>query len=253
MTTTRRNFLYLFGAGATLTLVSGINNASWAAPDVTNKSTKATATTGDIFKLPPLPYAYNALEPHIDASTMKFHHDKHHAAYVKNLNTAINKYPKLKTKTLEQLLQNLGELPQDIQTTVRNNGGGHLNHTMFWQIMSPQGGGAPKGAIASAINQSFGSFENFKTQFNEVGAKHFGSGWVWLVSGKDGKLKIITTANQDSPLSQGLYPIMGNDVWEHAYYLKYQNRRVDYLLAWWNVVNWTEINKRFERATKFKA
>jgi Fe-Mn family superoxide dismutase len=252
MTTTRRNFLYLLGAGTTATALGGIGDASWAAPKVLSKPTRVTPATGDVFKLSPLPYNYNALEPHIDASTMKFHHDKHHAAYVKNLNTAINKYPNLKTRTLEQLLQNISQLPQDIQATVRNNGGGHLNHTMFWQIMSPKGGGKPTGAIASAINKSFGSFENFKTQFNEAGTKHFGSGWVWLVGGKDGQLKIITTPNQDTPISQGLYPIMGNDVWEHAYYLKYQNRRVDYLSAWWNVVNWQEINKRFDQSRKFK-
>jgi Fe-Mn family superoxide dismutase len=249
MITSRRNFLYLLGASSAVTLLGAGANSSDAAP----LAKKISVSSSDIFKLPPLAYAYNALEPHIDASTMKFHHDKHHAAYVKNLNAAINKYPKLKTKTLEQLLQNIPQLPTDIQTTVRNNGGGHLNHSMFWEIMSPKGGGVPTGAIAAAIKKDFGSFEQFKAQFNEAGTKLFGSGWVWLVRAKDGKLKIITTANQDSPISQGLYPIMGNDVWEHAYYLKYQNRRVDYLSAWWNVVNWQEINKRFDRAVKFRA
>jgi superoxide dismutase, Fe-Mn family len=252
MTTTRRNFLYLFGAGTTATLLGGIADSSAATPSPIGRSTQAAPATGDIFKLSPLPYNYNALEPHIDASTMRFHHDKHHAAYVKNLNAAINKYPNLKNKTLEQLLQTIDKLPQDIQGSVRNNGGGHFNHTMFWQIMSPKGGGMPTGAIASPINKNFGSFDNFKKQFNEAGTKQFGSGWVWLVGSKNSSLKIITTPNQDSPISQGLYPIMGNDVWEHAYYLKYQNRRADYLSAWWNVVNWTEINKRFEQYKKFK-
>jgi superoxide dismutase, Fe-Mn family len=241
MMTTRRNFLYLLGAGTTLTLF-GATKDSWAAP-------AATSVATDVFKLPPLTYDYNALEPHIDATTMKFHHDKHHAAYVKNLNAAVNKYPELKTKTVEELLTNLGKLPKDIQTTVRNNGGGHLNHSMFWQIMAPKSGGVATGAIASKINAQFGTFDSFKTQFNEAGTKLFGSGWVWLVN-RQGKLDIITTSNQDSPISQGLYPIMGNDVWEHAYYLNYQNRRPDYLSAWWNVINWTEVNQRFERSLK---
>jgi superoxide dismutase, Fe-Mn family len=242
MMTTRRNFLYLFGAGTTGTLL-GISNSSWAAPAA------STAAATDVFKLPPLTYDYNALEPHIDATTMKFHHDRHHAAYVKNLNAAVNKYPELKTKSVEQLLTSLSALPKDIQTTVRNNGGGHYNHTMYWQIMGPKGGGTPTGSIGTAIKTQFGTFDKFKTQFNEVGTKLFGSGWVWLVNDKN-KLKIITTPNQDSPISQGLYPIMGNDVWEHAYYLKYQNRRPEYLSAWWNVINWTEVNKRFAQTQK---
>jgi superoxide dismutase, Fe-Mn family len=242
MMTTRRNFLYLLGAGTTSTFL-GIANSSLAAPGAT-----ATAAT-DVFQLPPLAYDYNALEPHIDATTMKFHHDKHHAAYVKNLNAAVNKYPKLKTKTIEQLLTSLSTLPRDIQTTVRNNGGGHFNHTMYWQIMGPKAGGTPTGSIATAIKNQFGSFDTFKTQFNEAGTKLFGSGWVWLVNDRS-KLKIITTPNQDSPISQGLYPIMGNDVWEHAYYLTYQNRRPEFLAAWWNVINWTEVNKRFDRSQK---
>jgi superoxide dismutase, Fe-Mn family len=242
MTTTRRNFLYLIGTGATATWFGTVANPSWAAP-----ATTAAAT--DVFKLPPLTYDYNALEPHIDATTMKFHHDKHHAAYVKNLNAAVNKYPQLKTKTVEQLLTSLSTLPKDIQTTVRNNGGGHYNHSMYWQIMGPKGGGAPTGAIATAIKNQFGTFDTFKSQFNEMGTKLFGSGWVWLVRQKD-QLKIITTPNQDSPIAQGLYPIMGNDLWEHAYYLNYQNRRPDYLAAWWNVINWTEVNNRFEKSLK---
>jgi superoxide dismutase, Fe-Mn family len=243
MMATRRNFLYLLGAGTTGTLLGTLPAASWAAP------TTAIAAANDIFKLPALTYDYNALEPHIDAATMKFHHDKHHAAYVKNLNAAVTKYPELKTKTIEQLLTSLNTLPKDIQTTVRNNGGGHYNHTMYWQIMGPKGGGKPTGAIAAAIEKQFGSFDTFKTQFNEAGTKLFGSGWVWLVN-QQGQLKIITTPNQDSPISQGIYPIMGNDVWEHAYYLKYQNRRPDYLAAWWNVINWTEVNNRFAKSVK---
>lgn len=241
--TTRRNFLYLLSAGTTATFFGSVTARAWAAPAV------ATAATTDVFRVPPLTYDYNALEPHIDAATMKFHHDKHHAAYVKNLNTAVNKYPQLKTKTVEQLLTNLDKLPKDIQTTVRNNGGGHFNHSMYWQIMGPKAGGAPTGAIAAAIATQFGSYDTFKTQFNEAGTKLFGSGWVWLVTDRN-KLKIMTTPNQDSPISQGLYPIMGNDVWEHAYYLTYQNRRPEYLAAWWNVINWTEVNNRFDRALK---
>jgi superoxide dismutase, Fe-Mn family len=237
---TRRNFLYLLGIGATGTWLGTADNASWAAP-------VATAAATNTFTLPPLTYDYKALEPHIDATTMKFHHDKHHAAYVKNLNAAVNKYPELKTKTIEQLLTSLSTLPKDIQTTVRNNGGGHYNHTMYWQIMGPKAGGAPTGKIAAAIEQQFGSFDTFKSQFNEAGTKLFGSGWVWLVNDKS-KLKIITTPNQDSPISKGLYPIMGNDVWEHAYYLNYQNRRPDYLAAWWNVINWQQVNNRFDRS-----
>jgi superoxide dismutase, Fe-Mn family len=243
MITSRRNFIYLLSAGTAATFFGSVTNSSWAAPTTT------PAVTADVFKLPPLTYDYNALEPHIDAATMKFHHDKHHAAYVKNLNAAVNKYPQLKTKTVEELLKNLGKLPKDIQTVVRNNGGGHLNHSMYWQIMGPKAGGTPTGEIAMAIKNQFGSFDAFKTQFNEAGTKLFGSGWVWLVREK-GQLKIVTTKNQDNPISQGLYPIMGNDVWEHAYYLNYQNRRPDYLSAWWNVINWTEVNQRFAKSLK---
>ncbi len=200
-------------------------------------------------ELAPLPYDYTALEPHIDEATMHLHHDKHHQAYVNNLNAAIEKHPELAKHTVEDLLRNLSTVPEDIRGVVRNNGGGHVNHTMFWQIMKPQGGGAPTGKIGSQITQDFGSFDEFKKLFNEAATKQFGSGWGWLVF-EGGKLKIVTTPNQDNPLSQGLYPILGNDVWEHAYYLKYQNRRADYLAAWWNTVNWDEINKRFEQAKK---
>jgi Fe-Mn family superoxide dismutase len=200
-------------------------------------------------ELPPLPYDYAALEPHIDETTMHLHHDKHHQAYVTNLNAAIEKHPELANRPAEELLRKLDTVPEDIRAAVRNNGGGHVNHTMFWQIMKPKGGGDPTGKIADQIKKDFGSFEDFKKQFNETTAKQFGSGWGWLIY-DGGKLKIITTANQDSPLSQGHFPVLGNDVWEHAYYLKYQNKRPDYLAAWWNTVNWDEINKRFELASK---
>ncbi len=196
------------------------------------------------FELPPLPYDYAALEPVIDTATMKLHHDMHHGAYVKNLNAAIEKHPELGSKSVEELNRDLNAIPEDIRAAVRNNAGGHVNHSMFWKIMKPGGGGEPTGAIADVIKK-FGSFADFKTKFNDAGVKQFGSGWVWLVS-KPGSndTQIISTPNQDSPITQGLFPIFGNDVWEHAYYLKYNNRRPDYLAAWWNVVNWDEINKR---------
>lgn len=198
----------------------------------------------NLIQLPPLPYAYNGLKKAIDAETMKLHHDKHHKTYVDNLNLALKKYPQLKQRTIEAMLHDLNSVPEDIRNTVRNNGGGHVNHTMFWEIMSPNGGGQPIGSIAQEINQTFGNFDNFKKQFNTVGRQRFGSGWVWLVRNRQGQLEIMTTANQDSPIVDGLYPILGNDLWEHAYYLKYQNRRADYLKNWWNVVNWNEVNRR---------
>jgi Fe-Mn family superoxide dismutase len=199
------------------------------------------------FELPPLPYDYSALEPHIDAKTMQLHHDMHHGAYVKNANAALEKHPDLQSKSVEQLLRDLNSVPEDIRTAIRNNGGGHMNHSMFWKIMKPQGGGDPSGAIADVIKKSFGNFKDFQTKFNDAGTKQFGSGWVWLAA-KPGSsdVQIITTANQDNPISQGLFPILGNDVWEHAYYLKYNNRRPEYLAAWWNLVNWDEINKRYD-------
>ena len=198
------------------------------------------------FELPSLPYDYSALEPTIDAKTMQLHHDMHHGAYVKNLNAAIEKHPELGSKQPVELLRDLNAVPEDIRGAVRNNGGGHVNHTMFWKIMKPQGGGDPTGDIAKVIQQSFGSFKDFQTKFNDAGTKQFGSGWVWLVGKQDGKFDVISTANQDNPTSQGMFPIMGNDVWEHAYYLKYNNRRPEYLQAWWNVVNWDEINNRLK-------
>ncbi len=199
-------------------------------------------------ELPPLPYDYTALEAAIDEETMHLHHDKHHATYVNNLNTALEKYPELQNKSAEELIRDLNSVPEDIRTAVRNNGGGHVNHSMFWEIMGPNGGGQPTGAIADAITQSFGDFDTFKKQFADAGAKRFGSGWVWLVKGEGGKLTITSTPNQDSPLMEGQYPILGNDVWEHAYYLRYKNVRAEYLNSWWNVVNWDEVNKRFSQA-----
>jgi Fe-Mn family superoxide dismutase len=199
------------------------------------------------FELPPLPYDYSALEPHIDTMTMQIHHDKHHGAYVTNLNAALEKYPDLQNKSIEELLRNINDIPEAIRTAVRNNGGGHANHTMFWEIMGPNAGGEPGGELAKAINSAFGDFNTFKEQLNDAGMKRFGSGWAWLVLDRNGKLQVISTANQDSPYMEGQIPILGVDVWEHAYYLKYQNRRADYLKAWWNVVNWEAVARRFEQ------
>ena len=200
------------------------------------------------FELPPLPYDYNALEPYIDTQTMQIHHDKHHQAYVTNLNNALQGQDQLASMSVDDLLRNINQVPDSIRTAARNNAGGHSNHTMFWNIMKPNGGGQPTGDLASAIQQVFGSFDAFKAALNDAGTKRFGSGWAWLVLDSSGKLQVISTANQDSPLMDGLYPVMGNDVWEHAYYLKYQNRRPEYLNAWWNVVNWDEVARRYEQA-----
>ena len=199
------------------------------------------------FELPPLPYDYNALEPYIDTQTMQLHHDKHHAAYVNNLNAALKDNSQFSSMNVDDLMRHIKDVPDSVRTAVQNNGGGHSNHSMFWQIMKPNGGGQPTGALANAINSTFGSFDTFKTQFNDAGVKRFGSGWTWLVLDQSGKLSVISSANQDSPLMNGMYPVMGNDVWEHAYYLKYQNRRPDYLNAWWNVVNWDEVAKRYQQ------
>jgi Fe-Mn family superoxide dismutase len=200
------------------------------------------------FTLPPLPYAPDALEPYIDKTTMEIHHGKHHGAYVTNLNKALESAPDLAGKTVEELLaNNCAVVPENIRTAVRNNGGGHINHSMFWTIMGPGAGGAPVGNVAQAITGAFGSFDTFKEKFSAAGATRFGSGWAWLVTA-GGKLDIYSTANQDSPVMEGKYPVMGLDVWEHAYYLKYQNRRPEYMAAWWNVVNWAEVEKRFNHA-----
>jgi superoxide dismutase, Fe-Mn family len=197
----------------------------------------------------PLPYAYNALEPHIDEQTMKLHHDKHHQTYVDNLNKALEKHPNLQGKPVEALLSEINGVPEDIRKVVRNHGGGHANHAMFWENMAPGKGGEPKGALADAINGAFGSFNDFKTKFEAAGAGQFGSGWAWLLL-SGGKLAVEATPNQDSPLMDGKTPLLGNDVWEHAYYLKYQNKRADYLKAWWNVVNWDKVGERFAAAKK---
>jgi Fe-Mn family superoxide dismutase len=200
------------------------------------------------FTLPPLGYDYAALEPHIDARTMEIHHTKHHQTYVTNLNAAIEKTPELQDKSLDWLLQNLSSVPESVRNAVRNNGGGHWNHTFFWQIIGPNAGGEPSGAVGDAMKSSFGDFAKLKEQVNASGLARFGSGWAWVVADKGGKLSIESTPNQDTPVSEKKTPILGVDVWEHAYYLKYQNRRADYLAAWWNVVNWTEVAKRLEGA-----
>ncbi|MCL4875590.1 MAG: superoxide dismutase [Anaerolineae bacterium] len=198
------------------------------------------------FTLPDLPYPHNALEPHIDARTMEIHHGKHHAAYVNNVNNAIagTEFDKM---SVEDLLKNINSVPEDKRTAVRNNGGGHANHSLFWQIMSPSGGGEPSGELADAINSTFGSFDEFKKQFSAAAAGRFGSGWAWLVV-SNGKLEVYSTANQDSPIMEGKTPILGLDVWEHAYYLNYQNRRPDYVAAWWNVVNWNKVAQLYAAA-----
>ena len=197
------------------------------------------------FTLPKLPYEFNALEPHIDARTMEIHHDKHHQAYVNNLNAAIEKHPELANKSIDDLIKDLNAVPEDIRTAVRNNGGGHWNHSMFWEIMGPKAGGEPSGALAEAIRKVFGDFKTFKEKLAAAGVGQFGSGWAWLVKDKGNALSVVATPNQDNPLSNGMTPILGVDVWEHAYYLNYQNRRPDYIAAWWNVVNWDAVSKRF--------
>ena len=196
--------------------------------------------------LPPLPYPSDALEPHIDKQTMEIHHGKHHNAYVTNLNAALEKHPELQSKSAEDLIRGINSVPEAIRTAVRNNGGGHVNHTMFWQIMGPNAGGQPTGAIADAINAAFGGFDKFKEEFKKAAVGRFGSGWAWVVD-NGGKIAIESSPNQDNPMMDGKKPVFGIDVWEHAYYLKYQNRRPDYIDAWWNVVNWAEVNKRLAK------
>jgi Fe-Mn family superoxide dismutase len=200
-------------------------------------------------ELPLLPYDYSALEPYIDTQTMYLHHDKHHATYVTNLNNAVQNTP-FASMSVDDLLRQLSRVPDDIRTTVRNNAGGHANHSLFWQTMQPNRGGQPVGELAGAIDRAFGSFDRFQAAFNTAGVRHFGSGWVWLVLDPDGTLAVTSTANQESPLMHDRYPLVGNDVWEHAYYLEYQNRRADYLTAWWNVVNWDAVAWRYAQALK---
>jgi len=202
------------------------------------------------YTLPPLPYAFDALEPHIDARTMEIHHDKHHAAYVNNLNNALKDNPELAAKPVNELIADLAFVPEGIRTAVRNNGGGHSNHTFFWEIMGPGKGGAPVGTLAEAITKTFGSYDEFKAKFEAAGVGRFGSGFVWLIVNKQGQLEIISLPNQDSPFMDGNKPVIANDVWEHAYYLHYQNRRPDYLKAWWNVVNWDHAEQNYQTALK---
>jgi Fe-Mn family superoxide dismutase len=202
------------------------------------------------YTLPALPYAFTALEPHIDARTMEIHHDKHHAAYVNNLNNALKDHPELAAKPVNELIADLSAVPEAIRPAVRNNGGGHSNHTFFWEIMGPGKGGAPVGKLAEAITKAFGSFDEFKAKFEEAGVKRFGSGFAWLIVNKQGQLEIISLPNQDSPYMDGNKPVIANDVWEHAYYLHYQNRRPDYLKAWWNVVNWDHAEQNYQTALK---
>jgi Fe-Mn family superoxide dismutase len=228
----------LVAGGATL--LAGASSA-WA-------PRRAWAAQGKEYTLPPLPYAFDALEPHIDARTMEIHHDRHHQAYITNLNTALKDQPQLQGKPVEELLKGLGTLPEAIRTAVRNNGGGHYNHTLFWEMMKPNGGGQPPGAVAQAITKDLGGFAAFQDAFTKAAMGRFGSGWAWLVLGKDGKLAVVSTANQDNPISEGHVPLLGIDVWEHAYYLKYQNRRADYVAAWWNTINWDFVAGRLKSA-----
>jgi Fe-Mn family superoxide dismutase len=238
----RRDALKTFGAGAAML---GLGSLSTQAANIgTSKAGSAMDQTHQPFTLPKLPYAYDALEPHIDAKTMEIHHSKHHQAYVTNANDALKNQAALKGKSAEEMLRNLGALPESVRTTLRNNVGGHVNHAFFWNVIGPDGGGSPGGALAGALARSFGSFDAFKTRFADAASKRFGSGWAWLTV-KDGKLAVSSTANQDSPLSDGATPLLGIDVWEHAYYLKYQNRRTDYITAFWNVVKWDHVAAHF--------
>jgi Fe-Mn family superoxide dismutase len=247
--TSRRDFLItagsagaLLAAGPLLAHAQTLAIAQGAAP-----TEKIGGGGAPPFELPKLPYAFTALEPHIDAKTMELHHEKHHKTYVEKLNAAIAKHPGLSSTPLAQLLAGLDKLPEEVRAEIRNNGGGHANHTMFWEIMAANAGGEPKGEVATAINAAFGSFDAFKKRFNEAGAKHFGSGWVFVVMDRSARsLEIVTRANQDSPLLEGDRVLFGNDLWEHAYYLKYNNRRDEYLASWWNVVNWDAINTRLK-------
>ena len=234
---TRREALKTFAAGAAALGFASIAKPALAA---TPGATRNPASTPQPFTLPKLPYAYDALEPHIDARTMEIHHTKHHQAYITNATSALANHPELRQRTAEELLRDLSKVPDAVRSQVRNNVGGHVNHAFFWQILGPKGGGPPTGPVAEEISRAFGAFDAFKTQFNDAAAKRFGSGWAWLVS-KDGRLSITSTANQDSPLSEGAIPVLGLDVWEHAYYLKYQNRRAEYVAAFWSVVNWEQV------------
>lgn len=240
----RRDALKTLGASAALVGlgVVGTSNLATAQP-----ATVRGGGTAQPFSLPKLNYGYDALEPHIDARTMEIHHTKHHQAYINNANQALASHASLQKLSAEELLKNLNQAPESIRTTLRNNVGGHVNHALFWRTIDPKAGGAPKGALGDAITKTFGSFDAFKTQFGDAASKRFGSGWAWLTR-QQGKLAITSTANQDSPLMDGASPLLGLDVWEHAYYLKYQNRRADYIAAFWNIVNWEQVNANFAAA-----
>ncbi len=236
------------GAGAALLSMGALSLRAVAAESTpASASTAASGKISQPFTLPPLGYAYEALEPHIDRQTMEIHHTKHHQAYITNANKALADFPELKEKSAEEILQNLAAVPEKIRTALRNNVGGHANHSFFWRTIGPKAGGAPAGEIADAITKAFGSFDVFKTQFSDAAMKRFGSGWAWL-SVQGGALKVHSTANQDSPLSEGATPLLGVDVWEHAYYLHYQNRRADYLAAFWNVINWSQVEMNYHAA-----
>jgi superoxide dismutase, Fe-Mn family len=237
----RRDVLKTLGAGALLMGMGG-GTRVWAAEGAVS----VDGNTVQPFTLPKLGYAYDALEPHFDARTMEIHHTKHHQAYITNANKALEAYPELQALSGEALVSRLDRVPEPLRTTLRNNVGGHLNHAFFWETLSPKGGGAPEGRLADAITEGFGSLEEFKKQFSDAAAKRFGSGWAWLVV-DGGKLAIRSTANQDSPLMEGMRPVLGLDVWEHAYYLKYQNRRADYVAAYWNVVDWDAAARNFAK------
>jgi Fe-Mn family superoxide dismutase len=226
-------------------LRAGAGFASLALADSLLVSSSTAAQATGPFTLPKLPYATDALEPHIDARTMEIHHGKHHQAYIDNLNKAVAENPQLQGKRAFALLKEIDEVPEAVRQTVINNAGGHVNHSMFWQLMAPGGGGPPTGDVAKSIDKAFGGFDNFKTQLSDAAMKRFGSGWAWLVVDKDQSLKVISTANQDSPIMMGQHPVLGVDVWEHAYYLKYKNKRADYVAAWWNVVNWDYVNELY--------
>lgn len=246
----RRQFLGALGVGSAVALMPRVEMSADAAffPGLSPIREASTEPVDGKFTLPPLPYGYDALEPNIDTETMTLHHQKHHNAFIGNINTAIAPYPDLQKQSLATMLSNINSVPEAIRTSVRNNGGGHMNHSIFWATMAPNAGGAPVGDLGAAINATFGSFDAFKAQFVAAGTGIFGSGWVWLVVNSSKKLQIITTPNQDSPYMQGLIPVVGNDVWEHAYYLKHRNVRANYLNIWWNTVNWESVALRYASA-----
>jgi len=246
----RRRFLGSLGIGGAAALFAPWGATAFArmSPGTLATLDAALAAQAGGFTLPPLPYAYNALEPHIDEATMRLHHDRHHATYVTNVNTALANYPDLQGRDIVDLLYHINDLPEAIRTTIRNSGGGHLNHSIFWATMGPSGGGQPVGALAAAINTAFGDFNTFKQRLTAAATAQFGSGWGWLVLDGNKQLQVINRPNQDAPVMEGLAALVGVDVWEHAYYLKYQNKRADYLTAWWNTVNWESVGKRYDQA-----